>query len=120
MYVIENEIFDLIGGGGPAAPTPVKGGGSATSGPTGSSANCPPGTIPIAVSGNVTATIAGVQVTTNGGLASCITVNNGGNNGGNNNGGNNNGGNNSSDSGSGSGGSGGNQKKMFITTDDDE
>jgi|SRR5471030_784538 len=119
MYVIENEIFDLIGGGGPTAPTPVKGGGSATSGPTGSSANCPPGTIPIAVSGNVTATIAGVQVTTNGGLASCITINNGGSNGGNNNGGNN-----SSDtgsgSGSGSGGSGGNQKKMFITTDDDE
>ena len=46
------------------------GGGSASAGNT--TANCPAGTIPIATTGNISATIATVTISGGGGFATCI------------------------------------------------
>lgn len=68
MYVIAEEMFELVSGG-----APTSGGNSATSGTA--TAVCPPNTIPIAVSGNITAAVGGVTVGGNGSFATCIPVN---------------------------------------------
>jgi hypothetical protein len=65
MHVIANEMFELVSGGAPAT-----GNNSASSG--NSTANCPPNTVPIALSGNVNATISGVTIGGSGGFATCI------------------------------------------------
>jgi hypothetical protein len=67
MYVISNELLDLVSGGDAPA-----GNSTATAG--NASASCAPGTVPVAVAGNLTGSVGPVRVEGLGSVATCVPV----------------------------------------------